>query len=119
MAKKNVITQISVEQEDYSFNEACLRGRISGQPSEKVLPSGDRIVELRLVIAREGERADSRSGVDTLDIAAWSYRLRKRALSLKDSDWVQIDGPVHRRFWQGAHGVASRWQIEAFEITRL
>jgi single-strand DNA-binding protein len=100
--------------EDHSMNEVVLRGRVSGDPSEKELPSGDRVVEFRIVIVRR-----SRAGVDTLDIAAWSSKTRRRALTLKEKEWVEITGSVHRRFWQGAHGLASRWQIEASEITRI
>jgi single-strand DNA-binding protein len=57
--------------------------------------------------------------VDTLDIAAWSAKMRKVALSLEGDEWVEISGSIHRRFWQRPAGVASRWQIEASEILRL
>ena len=31
--------------EDHSLNEVILRGRVSGEPHERELPSGDRVVE--------------------------------------------------------------------------
>lgn len=100
--------------EDDSLNEVLLRGRVSGQPGEKELPSGDRVVEFRLVVPRK-----SRDGVDTLDIAAWSAKTRRTGLTLKPEEWVEISGAIRRRFWQAPTGLASRWQIEASAITRI
>lgn len=100
--------------DDLSTNEVLLRGRVSGQATEKELPSGDRVVEFRIVIPRK-----SRDGVDTLDIAAWTARTRRTALTLKSDEWVEISGQIHRRFWQAQNGLASRWQIEASAISRI
>jgi len=91
-----------------------LRGRVSAQATSKELPSGDKVVEFRLIITRS-----EREGVDTLDIAAWSAKSRKIALTLKGDEWIEVSGSIHRRFWQSPTGVASRWQIEADEILRL
>lgn len=101
-------------EEDYSLNDLLLRGRVSAAAVEKELPSGDKVVEFRLVITR-----GKKSGVDTLDIASWSAKSRKIALGLKPGEWVEIGGAIHRRFWKGAGGVASRWQVEAIDISRI
>jgi len=100
--------------EDFSLNDLLLRGRVSAEAIEKQLPSGDKLVEFRLIVTRQ-----KRNGVDTLDIAAWSSKSRRSALSLKPNEWVEIAGAVHRRFWQSPGGLASRWQVEALEITRI
>ena len=55
---------------DYSLNDLMLRGRVSAQAVEKELPSGDKVVEFRLIVSRL-----ERGGVDTLDIAAWSSKM--------------------------------------------
>jgi single-strand DNA-binding protein len=99
---------------DHSLNDILLRGRISAPATQKELPSGDKVVEFRLIISRE-----KRDGVDTLDIAAWSARSRRTALTLKANEWIEVSGSVHRRFWKGPSGTASRWQIEAVEIARI
>lgn len=99
---------------DYSLNDLLLRGRVSAQATSKELPSGDKVVEFRLIITRS-----EREGVDTLDIAAWSAKSRKIALTLQGDEWIEVSGSIHRRFWQSPTGVASRWQIEADEILRL
>ena len=96
------------------LNKVNLVGRISEPAKEKRLPSGDVLVEFRLIIER-----DDREGVDTLDIATWPAQLKKRALKLEEDQWVGIKGVLRRRFWKTPSGVASRWQVEAREITRL
>ena len=114
--KKKAATKIVKEAEDvdYSLNDVLLRGRVSATATTKEMPSGDKVVEFRLIISRE-----LREGVDTLDIGAWSAKSRKTALSLKAQEWIEISGSIHRRFWQSPTGVASRWQVEAAEIVRL
>lgn len=99
---------------DYSLNDLLLRGRVSAPATSKELPSGDKVVEFRLIITRS-----ERECVDTLDIAAWSAKSRKIALTLESDEWVEISGSIRRRFWQSPAGVASRWQVEAAEILRL
>ena len=113
--KKKPAPKFAEEQEvDYSLNDLLLRGRVSADAVSKELPSGDTVVEFRLIVSRL-----EREGVDTLDIAAWSAKMRKLALSLKPDEWIEVSGAVHRRFWQSPSGLASRWQIEAADISRL
>jgi single-strand DNA-binding protein len=51
-------------------------------------------------------------------VALWSAALRKRALSLKDNEWIEVVGALRRRFWKTGNAVASRWQVEGRELTR-
>ena len=103
----------AIVRDDYE-NEVRLVGRSSGLALEKELPSGDKVVEIRIVVAR-----DDRDGYDTLDVALWSAALRKRALSLKDNEWIEVVGALRRRFWKTGNAVASRWQVEGRELTRV
>ncbi|MEY2679556.1 MAG: hypothetical protein RLZZ160_634 [Actinomycetota bacterium] len=112
MAKARTVGQ-SIEREEYE-NEVRLVGRSSGPAIEKELPSGDKVVEIRIVIAR-----DNRDGYDTLDVALWSASLRKRALTLKNDEWIEVVGALRRRFWKTGKVVASRWQVEGRELTRV
>jgi len=117
IAKKTAKPKRTVEANedvDYSLNDLMLRGRVSAIATSKELPSGDKVVEFRLIVARS-----ERSGVDTLDVGAWSSKSRKFALSLKPDEWIEIQGSIHRRFWQSPGGLASRWQVEAAEIVRI
>ena len=112
MAVKKKIDK--VEEVDYSLNDCLLRGRVSATATDRELPSGEHVVEFRLIVTRL-----EREGVDTLDFAAWSSKSRRTALSLKPGEWVEVAGSVRRRFWTGPTGLASRWQIEAESITRV
>lgn len=110
-SKKKIESEI---EEDFSLNDLVLRGRVSREAVEKELPSGDKVVEFRLIVTRERS-----SGVDTLEIGAWAAKTRKVALSLKADEWVEVSGSIHRRFWSAPTGLASRWQVEAVEISRI
>ncbi len=110
--KSNAMDE-AIVRDDYE-NDVRLVGRSSGPALEKELPSGDKVVEIRIVVAR-----DDREGYDTLDIALWSAALRKRALSLKDNEWIEVVGALRRRFWKTGNVVASRWQVEGRELTRV
>ena len=112
--KRKAKSEEEISQFDYSLNDCLLRGRVSAPATDRELPSGEHVVEFRLIITR-----DQREGVDTLDIAAWNSKNRRAALSLKGGEWIEVSGSVRRRFWQGPAGLASRWQIEAESITRL
>jgi single-strand DNA-binding protein len=112
--KSSKALDADLEDIDYSLNDLMLRGRVSATATQKELPSGDKVVEFRLIVSRS-----ARQGVDTLDVGAWSSKSRKFALSLKPDEWVEIQGSVHRRFWQSPGGLASRWQVEAAEIVRI
>ncbi len=111
---KKAVKQQELEEVDYSLNDCVLRGRVSAEAVEKELPSGDKVVEFRLIVTR-----DKHAGVDTLDIAAWSAKTRRSALTLDSEEWIEVSGSVHRRFWTSPAGLASRWQVEALEISRI
>ena len=111
--KKNIK---KVAKSDY-VNEVSLTGRLSGEVREKDLPSGDKVVEFRVVIGRDGKGSKGKKSlVDTIDVAAWSAVNRKAALKLNENSWVAISGSIRRRFWQSPTGLASRWQVESSEI---
>jgi len=103
---------------DY-LNQVELVGRLSGAAQEKVLPSGSKVVEFRLIIEREKDRSGSKQLVDTIDIATWSAVGRKSALKLDENAWISVNGSIRRRFWQSPTGLASRWQVEASEIKSI
>jgi len=117
-----IVQEIEIRE---SINEVRLVGRVSALPIEREMPSGDKVVEFRLIISRQLPNSSGSSGkaakreVDTLDIAAWSYKCRKSALSLKPNMWIEVEGAVRRRFWQAPTGLASRWQVEAHTLTRI
>jgi len=121
VATKKVVTKkvkMAPAVEYEPVNEVFLVGRVTSLAVEKVLPSGDKVVEFRLVIGRKHSRGLKKE-VDALDIAAWSAKARRAALALKVDSWVEITGSVRRRFWRAPTGLASRWQVEASDVVRL
>ena len=55
-------------------NRVEITGRVSGPPASRTLPSGDELVTLRVVVAR-----DDGQPVDTIDCACWSASTRRAA----------------------------------------
>jgi len=110
--------KVKKEQSPVAINSVHLLGRVSSLAVSKQMPSGDMVVEFRLVVDRKSKRAVKRE-VDTLDITAWLSRPQKRALSLKINDWVEVEGSIRRRFWKSPTGLASRWQVEASELRKI
>ncbi|GAA2040477.1 hypothetical protein GCM10009740_36750 [Terrabacter terrae] len=107
-------------------NEVHLSGRLAAEGEERELPSGDRIVTLRVVVGRapaparrrqpvEGPR---RATVDTIDIVCWTATTRRTALRLRADDLVEVDGALRRRFFGGAAGRQSRYEVEATAVRR-
>jgi single-strand DNA-binding protein len=95
-------------------NVVELCGRVNSEPNERELPSGDVVLELRLVVPRI-----DRPGVDTLDLAFWKAGLRRRARNLGVGDIVKVTGALRRRFWQGNTGVTSRSQVEVTGLVKV
>ena len=118
-------------------NEVRLIGRVSGEPAERELPSGDRVVQLRVVVPRPARRARpgkdagadvaqkvatgprQRTQVDTIDVACWTARSRASALRLPDGAGVQVAGSLRRRFFSTGAGRASRYEVEASSVRRV
>ncbi|WP_201931300.1 single-stranded DNA-binding protein [Nocardioides donggukensis] len=90
-------------------NEVVLQGRISRPPEPKVLPSGDTVWVVRVVVPR----ADGRAGADWFDCALWSGRLRRSARGWATDDVVRVEGVLRRRFYRTAAGPRSVVEVEA------
>ena len=139
-------------------NQVVLQGRVSGIAASKKLPSGDSVVQFRLIVDRvnsglsrkakesksrnaskskndknvksgkvgkggssskTGNKSISKREVDTLDIGVWRKDLQKKSLTLVAEQFVSVKGAIRRSFWSTPNGLASRYQIEAFEIEKM
>ncbi len=104
-------------------NEVVLGGRVSGEPTARVLPSGDELVSWRLVVGRDN-RGISAGGrqlptVDTIDCVAFKAGVRRIASRFTGGEVIQVRGELRRRFWRGAQGAASRCEVEVLEIKKI
>jgi single-strand DNA-binding protein len=106
---------IHVDQAE-SSNQVLLRGRVSAGPDERELPSGDRIVTFRLVVARDqtAMTKGSRQLSDWVDCSAWGGRVRSRALTWQTGDEVEVRGSLRRRYFRsaGGDGAGTRLEVE-------
>lgn len=91
-------------------NEVVLEGRLSKPPEEKVLPSGDAMWMIRVVVPRpEG----ARRGVDWVDCCVWSGRLRRSVAGWGEGDVVEVRGALRRRFFRSDGAPVTRLEVEA------
>lgn len=95
----------------WAVNEVRLVGRLSQDPEQRVLPSGDAMWTFRLVVARP-EGAKSRQSVDTLECTVWGGRVRKSVTAWTGGDIVEVTGALRRRFFSSGAGRASRVEVE-------
>jgi len=98
-------------------NQVELVGRLAADPVARVLPSGDEVLNLRVVVPRpEGAVGPA---VDTLDCAAWTPGARRLVGRWRAGDLVAVEGALHRRFWRTAAGPASRYEVAVERGRRL
>lgn len=97
-----------------SSNEVRLVGRLGAEPESRELPSGDVLVQFRVVVDRPPapSRGPRRPSVDTLDCTVWTRRVRRSVLTWRAGDVVEVTGAMRRRFFRTAAGTASRVEVE-------
>ena len=94
-------------------NEVRLVGRLSGDPDEKELPSGDTLRSFRMVVGRkDAEAVGSRQRHDTLDCVVWGGRVKRSVAGWRTGDVVEVTGAIRRRFYRGGAGPVSRVDVE-------
>jgi len=103
-------------------NDVVLVGRVSAEPSMRVLPSGDELLSWRLVVGRDAAaRAATANAptIDTIDCIAYKAAVRRLAARCIGGEILEVHGALRRRFWRGANGLASRYEVEVFAAKRL
>lgn len=104
-------------------NDVRIRGRVSGAPRRRRLPSGDEVVSIRVVVPRTGEapRGGSTRVIrsDTVECAAWSGRPQAAMADLLPDEHVFVTGALRRRFWRAGGAVASTFEVEVHQVERV
>ena len=100
-------------------NTVTLVGRVSAAPESRDLPSGDRLVTLRVVVDRPPARGSTKRVVDVIDVACWSKRTQRTATSVGPDETVRVEGALRRRFFATGAGRASRYEVEAARLVRV
>ncbi|NDL61059.1 single-stranded DNA-binding protein [Phytoactinopolyspora mesophila] len=102
-------------------NEIRLVGRIAAEPKARVLPSGDELVSVRLVVERppDATARSRRASVDTMTCVGWTPMARYWLQMVEKDDVVEVTGSLRRRFWRSAEGPRNRYEVEVTRATLL
>jgi single-strand DNA-binding protein len=102
-----------------ALNQVVLRGRVSGAPTERELPSGATVVGVRISVRRDRTTMTkgSRQTVDWLECTAWSAGARRSVARWAVGDVVEVEGSLRRRFPRG--GGVSRVEVEVLRGRRV
>ena len=90
------------------MNVVTLLGRLSRPAEERVLPSGDRLVQLDLTVTRPGEKAES--------VPVVCFDAPAAVVALDVDDEVLVVGRVRRRFFRTGGATQSRTEVVAEQI---
>jgi len=106
-----------------AVNEVRLIGRLSGEPTTRLLPSGDELTTWRIIVDRPESRGLPNGRklptVDTIDCVAHKASIRRLATRWAPGAVIEITGALRRRFWRGASGPASRCEVEVVTARKL
>ncbi|MGI8946410.1 MAG: single-stranded DNA-binding protein [Ornithinimicrobium sp.] len=101
-------------------NEIHLVGRVTGAPVEREMPSGDRVVTLRITLdrpARPTASPPARRRVDAVDLACWSAPTREVTERLDLGARLEVHGALRRRFYRAGSVTLSRYEVEVEQLT--
>lgn len=96
---------------DVVANEVHLVGRVSGEPQQIELPSGDALMTFRISVPRPRGVSGGRR-TDSVPCAAWASRLRRSVSTWRAGDLVEVTGSVSCRFYQAGGATRSRVEVE-------
>ena len=103
-----------VDDQGEAVNEVRLQGRLAADPRHRELPSGDTVVNLRVIVERpvQPSKDKPRQRVDSLECAIWSGRLKTQVRRWSAGDVVEVSGALRRRFFRAGGVTASRVEVE-------
>ncbi len=95
-------------------NVVVLAGRVSGEPVNRRLPSGDEVTELRVSVPEAGRR------LLPLPVAVWHRDIGRAAVEhIGKGDHVLVHGQLVRRFYRSGAGARSLTEVIAGGIKKL
>lgn len=94
-------------------------GRLGQQSQTKEMPSGDEITTFTVVVPRSGKLREGSPRVDSLACQTMRAGIRNKVRTWPAGAWVELEGTLRRRFWQGGNGLASATEIEVTRLVRV
>ena len=110
---------MTTTQEIQGINEVRLVGRLGQQFQVKELPSGDEKTTFTVIVPRTVRPRVGNQKVDSLACQTLKASISKKVQVWPAGTWVEIEGEIRRRFWQGGKGLASATEIEVRTLTRV
>ena len=102
-------------------NEVTLRGRLTAEPVERELPSGDVITTFRVSVARQEKTpltARSQQSSDWVDCVAGGARVRRSIAGWCVGDEVEVHGSLRRRFYRTQGAAVTRLEVQVVRVRR-
>jgi len=101
------------------LNTVHVVGRLGQQSQTKEMPSGDEITTFTVVVPRSGKLREGSPRVDSLACQTMRVGIRNKVHAWAPGSWVELEGTLRRRFWQGGNGFASATEIEVRTMVRV
>ena len=99
-------------------NDVVLRGRVSGPPELRTLPSGDTLLVLKLVVRRDNPRPRGPKS-DVITCVSLLPSVHRYATSWAADDVVEVEGALQRRFWRTPTGTAVAYEVNCRRGRRI
>jgi single-strand DNA-binding protein len=106
-------------EEFLGLNTVHVVGRLGQQSQTKEMPSGDEITTFTVVVPRSGKLREGSPRVDSLACQTMRAGIRNKVHAWEPGCWVELEGTLRRRFWQGGSGLASATEIEVRSMVRM
>jgi single-strand DNA-binding protein len=97
--------------DQHHCNEVRLVGDLSREAVSRTLPDGTEVSSFSL-------RVRSESGTsDTVECVARPAALRARLAARQAGDTLEVTGSLRHRFWRGAAGTMSRYEVDVASVS--
>jgi single-strand DNA-binding protein len=110
-------------------NQVTLVGRLAAEAEAKTMPSGDELLQFRLVVERPPQSGRDRAAadkdgrrrptIDTVDCVVWRPGVRRVVGGWRAGDVAEVVGSLQRRFWRSATGPVSRCEVVVTKARRI
>jgi single-strand DNA-binding protein len=88
-----------------------LTGTLSRPAQRRTLAGGATVTAFVLAV-----RTEASAATDAIDCVTHARGLGDRVLGRKPGDLLSVEGRLRRRFWTGANGLVSRYEVDVHRL---